>query len=239
MTLRVQNVRRGLLGLPILMALLLVALCAIPAHLRAGDSRKVEVLLEKWVSQSWQAIDPGTVLQGGDKVRFRFSSNFDGYLYVTNLGTSGRYELLFPTADTGAQNRVEAGKSYLVPQTQAQFIVAGPPGHDISFWMVSPKPLENLDLLPAGGAPAAPRVPPHRMKPRCDDSLFRARGECIDSSAGLRSVPNNQTLPESWEKLPRMQGRELFFMRQQEKQVISAPGQLEGPMIYEFRIAHD
>ncbi|MCW5965130.1 MAG: DUF4384 domain-containing protein [Bryobacterales bacterium] len=210
---------------------------AVPAT--ASDARKVEVLLEKWVSQSWQPVDPGYVLHAGDRVRFRFSSNFDGYLYVTNLGTSGRYELLFPTSDTGADNRVEAGKSYLVPATQAQFIVAGPAGHDISFWMVSPKPLESLELLPAGGAPAAPRVPPHRMKPRCDDSLFRARGECIDSSAGLRSVPDSKTLPESWEKLPRMQARELFFMRNQEKQVISAPGKMEGPMIYEFRIAHD
>lgn len=210
-----------------------------PSQAPASDARKVEVLLEKWVSQSWQPIDPGTVLQSGDKVRFRFSSNFDGYLYVTNLGTSGRYELLFPTTQTGADNRVEAGKSYLVPQTQAQFVVAGPAGHDVSFWMVSPTPLTSLDLLPAGGAPAAPRVPPHRMKPRCDDSLFRARGQCIDSSAGLRSVPDAKTLPESWEKLPRMQPRELFFMRQQETQVISAPGKVEGPMIYEFRIAHD
>lgn len=220
-------------------ACLLGLLAGTATMAQASDARKVEVLLEKWVSQSWQPVDPGHVLHAGDRVRFRFSSNFDGYLYVTNLGTSGRYELLFPTTDTGADNRVEAGKSYLVPATQAQFIVAGPAGHDISFWMVSPKPLHNLDLLPAGGAPAAPRIPPHRLKPRCDDSLFRARGECIDSSAGLRSVPDSKTLPESWEKLPRMQARELFFLRNQEKQVISAPGKMEGPMIYEFRIAHD
>lgn len=205
------SITRCLLAACMLTALLL------PADARAGESRRIEVVLEKWISQSWKPIDPGHVLQSGDRVRFRFQSNFDGYLYVTNLGTSGRYELLFPTADTGDQNRVEAGKSYLVPATQAQFIVAGPAGHDISFWMVSPTPLHGTDLLPAAGAPAAPRVPPHRMKPRCDDSLFRARGECIDSSAGLRSVPNDKTLPESWEKLPRMNARELFFMRQSER----------------------
>ncbi len=238
---RIQDLlSRGRLGRLLATAACLLGLLTLTAaQASASDARKVEVLLEKWITQSWQPVDPGTVLHAGDRVRFRFTSNFDGYLYVTNLGTSGKYELLFPTADTGAENRVEAGKSYLVPATQAQFVVAGPAGHDISFWMVSPTPLAGLDLLPAGGAPAAPRVPPHRMKPRCDDSLFRARGECIDSSAGLRTVPDNKSLPESWEKLPRMQSRELFFMRNQQKQVISAPGKMEGPMIYEFRIAHD
>lgn len=215
------------------------ALLAAGLRAEAADVRKVEVVLEKWVSQSWQPIDAGYVLRQGDKVRFRFSSNFDGYLYVTNLGTSGRYELLFPRSDTGSENEVKAGQPYLVPATQAQFVVAGPAGHDISYWIVSPTPLNPIDLLPAGGAPAAPRVPPHRMKPRCDDSLFRARGECIDSSAGLRSVADAKSLPESWEKLPRLQSRELFFMSQSQKQVISAPGKVEGPMIYEFRIAHD
>lgn len=212
---------------------------AVLLPLRADEARKVEVVLEKWITQSWQAINPGQVLQQGDKVRFRFTSNFDGYLYVTNLGTSGKYELLFPRSDTGSENQVKAGSAYMVPATQAQFVVAGPAGHDISYWIVSPKPLDPIDLLPAGGAPAAPRVPPHRMKPRCDDSLFRARGECIDSSAGVRSVPDSNTLPASWAKLPRMQSRELFFMSQSQKQVISVPGKVEGPIIYEFRIAHD
>lgn len=223
-------------------AALLLGILAIAAVLpvaAAESPRRIEVVLEKWSGQSWKAIDPGHVLNQGDRVRFRFTADFDGYLYVTNLGTSGRYELLFPTADTGAENRVEAGKSYLVPATKAQFIVAGPAGHDISYWMVSPRPMNPTDLLPAGGAPAAPRVPPHRMKPRCDDSLFRARGECIDSSAGLRSVPDDNALPKSWSKLNRANSRELFFMRQSETQVITAPAKTEGPVIYEFRIAHD
>lgn len=218
----------------------LLSLAAVmPLRATANDPRHIEVVLEKWSGQSWKAIDPGHVLHQGDRVRFRFTADFDGYLYVTNLGTSGRYELLFPTEDTGTENRVEAGKSYLVPATKAQFIVAGPAGHDISYWMVSPKPLHATDLLPAGGAPAAPRVPPHRMRPRCDDSLFRARGECIDSSAGLRSIQNDDVLPESWSKLNRANSRELFFLRKSETQVITAPATTEGPVIYEFRIAHD
>lgn len=222
----------------LLLATLMIAAALVAAD-TANDPRRIEVVLERWSGQAWKAIDPGHVLHQGDRVRFRFTADFDGYLSVTNLGTSGRYELLFPTADTGADNRVEAGKSYLVPATKAQFVVAGPAGHDISYWMVSPTPMNPADLLPAGGAPAAPRVPPHRMKPRCDDSLFRARGECIDSSAGLRSVPDDNALPESWSKLNRANSRELFFMRKSETQVITSPATTEGPVIYEFRIAHD
>ena len=39
-------------------------------------------------------------------MRFRFRTNFDGYLYVTNLGTSGKYEQLFPRQETGQDNRI-------------------------------------------------------------------------------------------------------------------------------------
>src|SRR5574338_1407641 len=88
---------------------ILAAVAALPVAAAADSPRRIEVVLEKWSGQSWKAIDPGHVLNQGDRVRFRFTADFDGYLYVTNLGTSGRYELLFPTADTGAENRVEAG----------------------------------------------------------------------------------------------------------------------------------
>jgi len=43
------------------------------------------------------------VFDTGDRVRFRFRANFDGYLYVMNQSTSGNYETLFPREDTGSR----------------------------------------------------------------------------------------------------------------------------------------
>jgi len=45
-----------------------------------------------------------------------------------NQGTSGTYELLFPRSDTGGDNRVEAGKDYIVPASQGWFKVSGAGG---------------------------------------------------------------------------------------------------------------
>src|SRR5688572_15449426 len=75
---------------------------------------RMEVTLERLEEGDWKAIDPGLVLEKSDRVRFRFKSNFTGYLYVTNRSTSAANTLLFPRQDTGSNNRVEANREYVV-----------------------------------------------------------------------------------------------------------------------------
>lgn len=41
-------------------------------------------------------VDPDTVFRSGDRVRFGFEPNIDGFLYVIQEGTSGRWSMLFP-----------------------------------------------------------------------------------------------------------------------------------------------
>jgi hypothetical protein len=79
----------------------------------------MEILLDRLEGDAWRAIDPGLVLERSDRVRFRFRTNFDGYLYVLNQSTSGKYEQLFPRQETGQNNRIEAGKQYQVPAQAA------------------------------------------------------------------------------------------------------------------------
>jgi hypothetical protein len=64
------------------------------------------------------------------------------------------------------------------------------------------------------------------MKPRCDETILRARGDCVDTSAGPKPQKND---PAS---------RDLMFMRQKNSSVISSPAPLEKPVVYEFRLAH-
>jgi hypothetical protein len=201
----------------------------------------MELTLENRAGGAWRVIDPGLVLDKDSRVRFRFKANFSGYLYVMNQGTSGEYTMLFPRQDTGEANKVEAGKTYTVPATEGAFRITGPAGQDIIYWVVSPMELgssgSTRPYLPLPPPPQPGPVPPNLI-PRCDDTILRARGDCVDTTAGPRAVSQTGPVPENLSGVPRMQSRELFFIREQKAAVVSSPVPLTGPVIYEFRLAH-
>jgi hypothetical protein len=200
-------------------------------------AHKMELMLERLDGSNWHTIDPALVLAQGDRVRFRFRTTFDGYLYVTNLNTSGKYEQLFPLQETGEDNRIAASQEYKVPATSAVFKIGGPAGYETVYWLVTPAkisgPAPKTAPIPAG-SPSKPLT----LTPRCDDAVFKARGDCIDHSAGLKLVPRGAELPKVLAQAAGESRRDLLFMRQQDKAVVSSPQPLTGPVIYEFRLAH-
>jgi|SRR5579871_2764622 len=197
------------------------------------DGQRMEILLERLEGDSWHAIDPGLVLEQSDRVRFRFRTNFDGYLYVMNQNTSGKYEQLFPREETGQDNHIVAGKQYQVPATDTLFRIAGPPGHEIVYWLLAPARL-------TGGAPRYPAERPHDLQllPRCDDTILKSRGDCIDHAAGPKLVPRDVPLPQGLADAADQSRRDLLFLQQKDTAVISSPAPLTGPVIYEFHLAH-
>jgi hypothetical protein len=176
------------------------------------------------------------VLSQGDRVRFRFSTNFDGYLYVMNRGTSGKYDQLFPRQETGQDNRVTAGMEYQVPASASAFRIEGPAGQEIVYWLIVPARLTDLPprVAPPAGRPSRPLT----LMPRCDSAVLQTRGECIDTSAGPKLVPRGEELPQNLAAVAGKVPRDLIFMRQQDKSVIESAEPLTGPVLYEFRVAH-
>ncbi|MBM3788089.1 MAG: DUF4384 domain-containing protein [Acidobacteria bacterium] len=216
------------------MRLILPALLA--ASALVGQQR-LEITIEKREANAWKVMDPGHVFVNGDQVRFRFRSSQPGFLYVVNEGTSGEQVTLFPNEQTGEDNKVEAGKEYAIPGNSGAFRVTGPGGYDNVYWVLSPvrigaPAVQQYKPLPAPPKPGA--VPPN-LSPRCDDTILRARGECVDSSgAGLK-----QNTP------PGMQARELFFVQKGNQSVVSVPpappvaqAAKAAPITYLFKIAH-
>lgn len=195
---------------------------------------RIEVTLERLDARGWKPIDSRLVLAADDRIRFRVKANFDGFLYVTNQSTSGTTQTLFPREDTGSANHIVAGKEYYVPATDGYFRVAGPEGYDVVSWLISPVELGKTDareqiepVVPRATPKAAESsAPPAGLKPRCDDSIFRARGDCVDTSAGPRPLDNDA------------RSRELVFVRDKRSSVISSPASLKGPVVYEFHLAH-
>jgi hypothetical protein len=97
------------------------------------------------------------------------------------------------------------------------------------YWIVSPVRLhgETPRYKPLPPPPAAGSGPDN-LRPRCDDAIWKARGECVDTSAGLK--PN---------EAPGLRSRELLFLRKEQSSVVAAAGpNPAGPMTYRFRLAH-
>lgn len=222
-------------------------LCAAGFAARAADApaNRMEITLERHENGQWRRVDPQTVLGHHDQIRFRYKSNFPGFLYVMNRGSSGDYVKLFPSSEAGEKNRVEANREYMVPATETgAFRVDGPPGQDTVYWMVMPMEINGArqpDPPPAyRPLPPPPKdpEPPASMTPRCDDTIWKARGECLDRSAGVKA--STGTLPSNLSSIPGAQSRELLFLHDKNKtsSVVSSPAPLGGPVVYEFRISH-
>jgi hypothetical protein len=200
-------------------------------------AHRMEIVLERLNGNDWRAVDPALVLAQGDRVRFKFRTNFDGFLYVMNQSTSGKYEQLFPRAETGQENSVTANRQYQVPATSTAFRIAGPAGYEVVYWLVTPGRLTDAPP-PLGAPPPDLIVKPPTLIPRCDDSVWRARGDCVDHSAGLKLVPRGDEVPKNLAGAAETGQRDLLFMQQQETAVIASTAPLTGPVIYEFRLAH-
>ncbi len=198
----------------------------------AADAPRLEITLERQDGERFVAVPPGLVLAKGDRVRFRLLSNFDGYLYAMNQGSSGSFEILFPREDTGSQNRILKGKEYFVPTTQAQawFRIDGPPGFDVVHWILSP-------VAFAPGALPRPIRPAGPLLPKCDDVLMRAKGQCIDATAGPGAASAGK-LPDNLKKL-NATSRELTIIREKDASVVTSARPLSGPSVYVFRLAHN
>ncbi len=224
-----------------LAALALVAVTPAQKQALEKGPHRMEITLEQRTGDEWVARDPGYVFESGDRVRFRLTTNFPGYLYVMNHGTSGDYALLFPREETGRNNEIEADQEYLVPATEGSFRITGPAGHEVVYWVINP-----VEWTQGGGVspyrplppPPAPSAAPPRLEPRCDETILRARGDCVDPTAGPQKIEGNNDLPQNLQQMPHADSRQLLFLKKDESSVVSAPAAAVGPVVFEFRLAH-
>jgi hypothetical protein len=89
-------------------------------------------------------VDPATPFHSGDRVRFSFESNIDGFLYVVQQGSSGRWTVLFPHPEiNGGRNAIRRFEQYNVP-TDDWFEFDANPGTEQVFVFLSREPLNQL-----------------------------------------------------------------------------------------------
>ena len=60
-------------------ASLFAGLALAQSRTMAEGSHRMEIVLERLNGTDWHAVDPALVLAQGDRVRFKFRTNFDGF----------------------------------------------------------------------------------------------------------------------------------------------------------------
>ena len=212
------------------------ATSAAAAHAAAIESATagvVEITLERKRDAKVETMAAGHVFAQGDIIRLKVTSHYDGYLYVMDQGTSGKFTTVFPAMLTGSDNRVRMGKQYLVPAGEDGFFeVNGPAGFDVLYFLLSPGALA-APVLSNFAAPG----PVSSLKPRCNDEIFRARGDCTDDSAGPAAVPRDQDLPAPLAPIAGSASRDITFTNKANGSV-GVQGESSAPMLYTFRLAH-
>ncbi len=201
---------------------------------KAPSAMLVDIQLERRKDGKVEAMDAGHVFQPGEIVRLKLTSHYDGFLYVLDQGTSGAFSTVFPSAQTGSDNRIQTSRQYLVPAVdEGWFEVAGPPGYDLLFFLLSPVAIST----PAATTFVSPG-PASSLRPRCNDAIFRARGECTDDTAGPAAVPPGVALPQPLAPLAQGAARDLVFVDEGQGKVgVTAPA-TTAPVLYTFRLAH-
>ncbi len=227
---------------------LFVCSIAVWAQTRAKLNRRYDLILEKKDGSAVRVMDPAHIFDGGDLIRFRLRPGVNGYLYVLNHGSSGKYEQLFPRAGESGDREVQAGHEYVIPDSDSGwFRIQGPPGYETVYLLISPLDLGKSLFPHAREEQDRPEVHTQQSDadakafesatPRCDDELFRTRGECLDSKAGLKPVQPGETLPLN---VPQVASgsRDLVVVKPSNDTSVSSTEPFDAPVVYHFRIAH-
>ena len=170
-------------------------------------------VLKRNAAGEYQEVDADTVFRSGDRIRLEVQANSTGYLYVVAQGSSGNWQVLFPSREvSNGSNQVHRGETRLVPGgNQGQFVFDEQAGTEKLFFVLSRQPEQSLDKLiySMGGqtAPADPTV----VKPAADSNrvLMAQATVSDDVIARIRS---------------QMQARDLIFEKVDNEKVVSQNG---------------
>jgi hypothetical protein len=86
--------------------------------------------------------------------------------------------------------------------------------------------------------PASETPLPTGLIPRCDDSIFKARGDCVDSSAGVAPLSPNAPLPRELSALAKTAARDIILTDDGDGTAVKPGLSAKLPLIYTFRLAH-
>lgn len=94
-------------------------------------------------------VDPDRVFRAGDRIKVKITPNTSGYLYIVHQGSSGNWDVLFPSARTRqGNNAVGRMETVMIPDgDEYDFAFDNKPGSERLFVVLSTVPEADLDAL--------------------------------------------------------------------------------------------
>jgi hypothetical protein len=130
-------------------------------------------------------VDPAKEFHSGDRVRFEFESNLEGYLYVTQEGSSGMWNVLFPDARINSgTNHVQKRLPYSVPARPKYFVFNDVPGNEKVMVVLCKSPVKDL---PAEAKPSPQTVDQNVINEL--NSSLKTRDLVFEKDEGTGSAP--------------------------------------------------
>jgi hypothetical protein len=198
-------------------------------------------VLEKRNGSSVRVMPQKHVFHEGDMVRLRIRSEADGHLYVLDRSSSGTLTVLFPDSDS-ADDRIKRNHDYILPSAKnGWFRIVGPPGYETLYLLVSSDPAtEQSDslLVQPPVALSVTSSAPDGIVPRCDDDLWRSRGDCLDVNAGVQALKEGESVPDPLGAASSGASRDIAVNTVQGETAVSSAAAGRTAVVYEFRIAH-
>ncbi|THB71608.1 MAG: DUF4384 domain-containing protein, partial [Desulfovibrio sp.] len=88
---------------------------------------------------------PSHEFQSGDQIRFVYTTNIDGYVYWLAEGSTGSYQMLFPSERAGLDNAIVMNEEYTIPTNDGHWTFDENPGTENILVIVSTQPIPELE----------------------------------------------------------------------------------------------
>lgn len=89
-------------------------------------------------------VAPDHTFKSGDRVKLRYTTNADGYVYWLAKMSSGKYSVLFPNDKTGMENFIKKNAEHTVP-VRGAFRFDDTPGTESLLMVFSPDRVPELE----------------------------------------------------------------------------------------------
>lgn len=204
----------------------------------AAENPGVKLAIELNRGGQVSVAQAGAVFRSGDKIRLHLGTNFSGYLYIFNLGsTEKKIDVLFPYQ--GVSSQVKVNGDYPIPE-KGWMVFDQNPGQEHMQLFLSSEPIAELEeavkIYLQGGtlaAPAAQAVQPNQAAPSRPAAQASSQGGSTSAQeqAEILSALNSPSL--------KMRTRDLkVVVEGQENYALGDQSSAKQPMRFRVVLQH-
>jgi hypothetical protein len=139
---------------------------------------RFKILQEIPAGNGFEEVDGDKIFSSGDHIRMVLTVNQPVYVYVAQRGTSGKWEVLYPSANSSASNYISNGyEDIQLPQGDRAWNFKGDPGMEHLFVAVSRQKIADLQESVEKASPAEVRPLQPGTRPNNEPSTQFAKSQ--------------------------------------------------------------